>query len=248
MTARVGAIWRHPIKAHGREALGRVILTEGETIPWDRRWAVAHEQARVSDTGWAPCQNFTRAAKAPQLMAISAVSDEAAGTVTLRHPDRPDLTFDPDGDAQAFLDWVRPLMPEDRAAPARLVQATDRGITDSDFASVSIVNSASSRDLSEKIGQDLDLTRWRANIVLDGLAPWTEREWIGKTLHIGGTKLEVREHIVRCLATAANPQTGERDADTLGALKTYRGTQEFGVYAVVMQGGEIAVQDTAEVL
>lgn len=48
MTARVGAIWRHPIKAHGREALGRVILTEGETIPWDRRWAVAHEQARVS--------------------------------------------------------------------------------------------------------------------------------------------------------------------------------------------------------
>lgn len=248
MTACVGAIWRHPIKAHGREPLDRVALTEGDTIPWDRRWAVAHEEAGACDRGWAPCQNFTRAAKAPQLMAISAASDEATGTVTLRHPDRPDLTFDPDRDTQTFLDWVRPLMPENRAAPTRIVQATERGITDSDFASISIINGASNHDLSGKMRQDLDLLRWRGNIVLDGLAPWVERDWIGKTLHIGAAKLEVREHIVRCRATTANPATGERDADTLGALKTHRGNREFGVYAVVIQGGKIAVGDKAEVL
>ena len=248
MTVRVGAIWRHPIKAHGRETLDRVALTEGATIPWDRQWAIAHEQADAPAIGWASWQNFTRAAMAPQLMAISAASDEAAGTVTLRHPDRPDLTFDPDQESQAFLDWVRPLMPENRAAPARIVRATDRGITDSDFASISIVNSASNHDLSRQMGQDLDMQRWRGNIVLDGLAPWAERDWIGKTLHIGGAQLEVREHIVRCMATTANPATGERDADTLGALKAHLGAQEFGVYAVVTQAGEIAVQDTAEVL
>ncbi len=248
MTPRVGAIWRHPIKAHGREALDRVVLTKGATIPWDRRWAVAHEKADSCDTGWAPCQNFTRAAKAPQLMAISAESDEDAGTVTLHHPRRPDLTFDPDMNAQAFLEWVRPLMPENRAGPKRIVRETDRGITDSDFASISIINSVSNMDLSKKMGQDLDLARWRGNIVLDGFAPWAEREWIGKTLRIGPAKLEVREHITRCLATAANPLTGERDADTLGALEAYQGHQEFGVYASVTHGGEIAVNDMIEVL
>lgn len=248
MKARVAAIWRHPIKAHGREAVDSIVLTKGATLPWDRRWAVAHEEADVPVTGWSPCQNFTRAAKAPQLMAISATSDEATNTVTLHHPARPDLTFDPDQDAQAFLDWVGPLMPKNRAAPARVVRETSRGITDTDFASISIINTASNQDLSGRMGQDLDLLRWRGNIVLDGLAPWAERDWIGKTLRIGDVRLEVREHIIRCRATTANPTTGARDADTLGALKTHRGTQEFGVYAVVTQGGKIATGDHTEVL
>ncbi|MDO5756683.1 MAG: MOSC domain-containing protein [Rhodobacterales bacterium] len=248
MIARVGAIWRHPIKAHGRERVDRVTVAEGSTIPWDRRWAVAHEASSAPDTGWSPCPNFTRAAKAPQLMAISATSDMGRGTVTLRHPARPDLTFDPDAEAAEFLDWVRPLMPENRAAPARIVRQTDRGLTDSDFASISLVNRASHADFSRSMGRDLDVLRWRGNIVLDGLDPWAEAGWIGKTLQIGTAQLCVREPITRCLATTANPNTGERDADTLGALKSYRGNHEFGVCAIVTQGGEIAVGDSVEPL
>ncbi len=36
-------IFRHPLKSHGREALQLVALSRGETMPWDRCWAVAHE-------------------------------------------------------------------------------------------------------------------------------------------------------------------------------------------------------------
>ncbi|WP_239995108.1 MOSC N-terminal beta barrel domain-containing protein, partial [Rhodosalinus sediminis] len=96
MTARLTEIWRHPIKAHGREALDRVRLEAGATLPWDRAWAVAHEAARTDGSAWAPCAEFTRGAKAPALMAIEAALDEATETVTLRHPDRPALTFRPD--------------------------------------------------------------------------------------------------------------------------------------------------------
>jgi hypothetical protein len=246
---RVAALWRHPIKGHGFEALDKALLNEGCTLPWDRRWAVAHEGASAEADGsaWAPCQNFSRGAKAPQLMAIAATSDEAAGTVTLSHPQRPDLTFHPDTEEAAFLDWVRPLMPADRAQSARIVRAPDLGMTDSAFASISIVNLASGTDLSARLGQDLSSLRWRANIHLDGPAPWAERGWIGRTLRIGAAELEIREHIVRCRATTANPATGERDADTLGALKQL-GHQEFGLYGVVTRSGEIAVGDSAEVL
>ena len=88
--SQVRALWRHPIKGHGREALDQVTLSEGQTMPWDRRWAVAHELAQADNTDWAPCANFSRGSKVPALMAINAISDEAAGTVTLSHPDLPD--------------------------------------------------------------------------------------------------------------------------------------------------------------
>ena len=47
MSAYLAEIWRHPIKSCGRETLTRVLLTENRTLPWDRRWAIAHESQRL---------------------------------------------------------------------------------------------------------------------------------------------------------------------------------------------------------
>ncbi|MBR9842676.1 MAG: MOSC domain-containing protein [Rhodobacteraceae bacterium] len=251
MTARVAALWRHPIKSHGRESLSHVRLEEGRTMPWDRRWAVAHEDAKIVDaTAWAPCQNFSRGSKVPSLTAINTVVNESTGMVTLSHPNRPNLTFNPDTEQEAFLDWVRPLMPTDRSASAQILRPALNGMTDSDFPSLSLLNIASSDAVSTVMAmkQPLSMLRWRGNIHIDGLAPWAEREWLGKQVRIGSVEFEVREEIVRCLATTANPETGERDADTLKALNETFGHQNFGVYAVVTKSGEIALDDPVEVL
>jgi len=242
--ATVAALWRHPIKAHGREALESVALTEGQTMPWDRRWAVAHEAAKTDGTAWSPCVNFSRGAKVASLMAIDAQSDIDAGTVTLGHPDRPDLCFDPDGDTQPFLEWVKPLMPENRAQSARLVRVPDRGMTDTDYPSLSLLNRASNEAVSDTLGRTLSILRWRGNIVMEGLDAWQEFDWVGGRIRIGTAELEVQERIERCLATTVNPDTGERDADTLGALKTHFGHQDFGIYAIVVKTGEIKLGDT----
>ncbi len=58
----------------------------------------------------------------------------------------------------------------------------------------------------------------------------------------------MRELVVRCLATTANPETGERDADTLKCLKENWGHQNFSVYAEVLTGGDIRLGDSVEVL
>ncbi|EPX86915.1 MOSC domain-containing protein [Salipiger mucosus] len=245
MSAGLASIWRHPIKSHGREPLDHVTLEAGQCLPWDRTWAVAHERSGADGSEWAPCANFSRCAKAPQLQAITARLDPAAGQITLSHPDRPGLTFDPDGDAGTFLDWVRPLMPEDRAPSARIVRARSRGMTDSDFPSVTLCNLASHRAVEQRMGRELSIHRWRGNLWLDGLAPWEEFDWIGRELRIGGATLRVRERTGRCAATMANPETGARDADTLGALKTW-GHADFSVRAEVVAGGEIARGDLLE--
>jgi len=112
-------------------------------MPWDRTWAIAHEGAKTDGTAWAPCANFSRGAKAPALMAIDASLDEASEQITLTHPDRPDVTLHPEKDAAELIEWVEPLMPKDRAQSARVIRVPGRGMTDTDFPSISIANLAS---------------------------------------------------------------------------------------------------------
>lgn len=95
---------------------------------------------------------------------------------------------------------------------------------------------------------DLSTERWRANLVLDGLPPWEEFSWVGREVRIGEATLAVRERIGRCLATAANPATGRRDADTLGILEAMHGAREFAVYAEVTRSGRVAEGDPVEAL
>jgi len=102
--------------------------------------------------------------------------------------------------------------------------------------------------MSDTMDEDISALRWRCNIHLSGIPAWEEFNWIGHTVRVGKAELLVRERIVRCLATTANPATGLRDADTLGTLKTRFGHQDFGVYAEVVTSGEIAIDDPVDVL
>ena len=248
MSGAVAHIWRHPIKSHGREALERTSLIQGRTIPWDRTWAVLHAAAKADGKTWAHCANFSRGAKAPNLMAIDAKLDEATQTVTLTHPDRPKIQFHPDLEGERFLEWVAPLMPENRAASTKIVRAQDRGMTDTEFPSISLNSLTSNRAVAQKLSTDLSPLRWRGNIWFEGLVPWEEFGWVGKTIRVGSAELVVQEPITRCLATTVNPLTGLRDADTLAALKSGWGHQNFGVYAQVVKSGEVQIGDRPEVL
>lgn len=242
---RLTQIWRHPVKSHGHEALSQVSLTAGQTLPWDRTWAVAHEASKADGSAWVPCANFSRGSKAPGLMAISARLDEETSTLTLTHPDLPRLTVRPDEEGARLIDWARPVMPADRAASARVIRVPGRGMTDSAFPSISIGNLATHRAIEQKLGQSLDVRRWRINLWLDGLDPWKEFDWIGQEIRVGNVSLRIREPITRCMATTANPDTGIRDADTLGTLKSW-GHTDMGIYAEVTTSGKIAIGDSLE--
>ncbi len=247
MTLKLTHIWRHPIKSHGREALDKVNLSQGRTMPWDRTWAIAHEAAKADGSKWAHCTNFSRTSKAPNLAAINARLDETNENITLTHPDRPEITLHPERDSVALMEWVKPLMPENRAQSVRVLRVPDRGMTDTNFPSVSIGSLASNAALSEMLETELSLLRWRINLWVDGLAPWQEFDFVGKTLQIGEVVFNIREPIERCMATMANPLNGERDVDTLGALKRL-GHQDFGIHGEVVQGGEIKLGDTLQLL
>lgn len=241
MTVRLAHICRHPIKAYGREMLASVRLSAGQGLPFDREWAIAHEAAKLGP-GWNPCMNFTRGAKAPALMAVTATLDEAARRVTLAHPTAGEITVTPDdpSDAERLVTWADPLIPAGRARPAAVVRG-GVAMTDSDFPSVSVLSLSSLAALSAKMGMDLSIHRWRANLWLEGAEPWAEWGWIGQRFRLGDAVLEVVERITRCTATTVDPETGKVEGNTLAALETGYGHQDFGVYARVIEGGPIAI-------
>ena len=243
MPGTVSALWRHPIKGHGREEVSSVDLGVGRTMPGDRVWAVTHEASKTNGGEWARCANFSRGSKTPALQGIRTKTDDD-GTLRLTHPNLPDIAIDPATDSAAFVAWVTPLMDSDRAQSTALVPSGPNGMTDSPFPSISLINMASHRVFEQTAGRPLNPLRWRGNVLMDGLAPWKEFEWVGKEITLGHATLLVKERIVRCNATRANPDTGQIDFDTLALLSERWDHQEFGVYGEVIEGGLVETGST----
>ena len=169
--ATLSAIFRYPIKSHGRESLGEVALTAGKTMPMDRAWAVTHEATKfdMDAPAWVACANFSIGAKSPTLNAINADWDAGRGVMTLTHPDYPPLVFRPDDtdDHAAFIDWVSPMVPANRAAPRGLVRLSERGMTDTDYPSISLNSSAQTRRWQRLRGSRI--YPWNAGVAICGL-------------------------------------------------------------------------------
>ncbi|WP_095587567.1 MOSC domain-containing protein [Actibacterium ureilyticum] len=238
-------IWRHPVKGVGAERLETTDLTPDRPLPLDRAWAILTGDAQ--DTGeWQRCRNFARGCYGPQLMAVTARTD---GTrITFSHPALDDLTIDPTTEGARLVDWIAPLYPDERPAPHSLIAAPAEGMADADFGSVSILSLASLDALSQAIGQPMDPRRFRGNLWVSGADPFAETDWLGRSLRVGGATLKVMEPIERCRATEANPETGQRDANTLRALRDGWGHTNFGVLATVTSPGTITAGDKVELL
>ena len=245
MIPRLAALRRHPIKSVGVEAPERAELAAGAPMPLDRVWAVAHGRSPY-DTGapaWENPNGFLRVTHSPRLAAVRAAWDGARATLT--HPEADPLTADPETEGDAIAAWAGALASDLQPGPWRLARAPV-AMTDVPEPWVAIGNLASLRALSEHLGRPLEPERFRANLWLDGLAPWEERAWPGREIAVGAARLRVVEPIVRCAATEANCATGRRDAPVIAGLRAACGAPEFAVYAEVVAGGAVAVGDPVD--
>ncbi|MFP5343774.1 MAG: MOSC domain-containing protein [Candidatus Limnocylindria bacterium] len=110
----------------------------------------------------------------------------------------------------------------------------------------------------ERLGQHLgvgavDGRRFRMLVELDGGAAHEEDTWIGRRIAVGGAELRVSAPVPRCAITTQDPDTGERDLDTLRTIISYRGLRndkdiDFGVWGEVDVPGTITVGDEVRLL
>jgi uncharacterized protein YcbX len=100
---------------------------------------------------------------------------------------------------------------------------------------------------------DVDARRFRMLIELEGGGPHEEDTWVGGRIGLGTTVLRISAPVPRCAMTTHDPETGQRDHDTLRAIKDYRGQVDgkdlmFGVWGEVETPGFIRLGDEVRVL
>lgn len=138
----------------------------------------------------------------------------------------------------------------------RLVMADRPGAgVDRELGPVSLVSEASLAELARRAGRDepVDGRRFRMLFGLVGCRPHEEDEWCGQEVAIGETVVRLLEAVARCAITTRNPDSGERDFDTLRLIKDYRGLRDgdkidFGVFGEVVRPGKVRVGDPVEPL
>ena len=241
---RLWALYRYPIKGLTPERLARARLEPGETLAFDRAYAIENGPGRFDSAfpRHLPKVNFLMLMRNERLATLRSVFEDATETLTLSRDGkklaRGQLTT-PLG-RRLIEQFIAAYMQADLRGPPKIVRAPGHSFSDIAAKCVHIVNLASVRELERALGRPVDPLRFRANLYLEGIAPWTELRWLGKNIGIGAARLAVFKRTRRCEAINVDPATGARDTALPAVLQRTWGHADFGVYAMVETAGEVA--------
>jgi uncharacterized protein len=135
----------------------------------------------------------------------------------------------------------------------RLVRAEHYG-GGTDVRPLTLVSTASVEEFSGHAGRDdADARRFRMLMELDGMEPHEEDTWADRSVRIGGAVVKIGRPVPRCIVVQQDPDTGEKDLQSLKVIYGYRGrsadnTLDFGVYGDVEEPGLVRVGDPVEPL
>lgn len=252
--ATVAAVYRYPVKGLSAEKMDRVVLTPGECLPHDRRFAIALGSTRFDPEcpEWLAKTHFIMLMRDEKLARLQTRFDPESGVLLIAENARVLLRArmtDAEG-CKRVGEFFTHFLGDAVIGPLRVVSAPGHAFADArrrpNAATdkyVSLINCSSIVALETAIGAGIDPLRFRANIYFDGAPAWSEHEWIGEEISLGAARLRVISPITRCAATQVNPTTAERDLDIVAALGRAFGHINMGVYAEVIAGGEIAIGD-----
>jgi len=254
VTGTIAEIYRYPVKGLSAEELDRVVLTPGECLPHDRRFAIALGSTAFDPEHpeWLPKTHFIMLMRDEKLARLQTRFDVESGVLSIAEGGQVLLRApmsDPE-ERRLVAEFFTNFLGDAVNRPLRVVSAPGHAFADARRRPnattdkyVSLINRASIAALEAAMGIPVDPIRFRANIYFGGASAWCEQDWIDSGISLGAARLRVISPITRCAATQVNPVTAERDLDIVAALGRAFGHTNMGVYAEVVAGGEVAVGD-----
>lgn len=241
----LASIYRYPVKGLTPEPLQSVELSTGQTLPFDRAYAIENGPGRFDPSAprHLPKITFLMLMRDERLATLRARFDDATRTLTILRDGKQVARgqLDTPLGRQLIEQFMAAYMKAELRGAPRVVHADGHSFSDVAAKCVHIVNLATVRELERTLGRPVDPLRFRANLYLEGAEPWSELTWLDKDVSVGPTRMHVFARTQRCDATNVDPATGKRDlAVPAHLLKTW-GHQDVGVYAKVVEGGSIAV-------
>lgn len=256
--AKVVALYRYPVKGFTPEAVERITVLPGGRVVGDRVLNFRFADAPVADHAWCRKYHGVVLANTPGLARLNVRFDEQAKRVRMQVGTDllADETLDATGRARlvaALTDYVlsldeNPLRDQPARLPLKLVgDGSTPRYQDNEAGQVTLHSRESLASAGVAFGDpNLDERRFRHNIVIEGVSAWEEQNWAGGKLRVGSVTFETAVPKVRCLATHANPLTGDRDLPVMQLLVREFGQSQptFGIGLLSQAGGEIRVGDS----
>lgn len=253
----IQSIYRYPVKGLSPETCPSVMLTPGLTLPGDRLFAIENGPTGFDPAAPAyfPKTRFLMLMRNERLASLRTRYDDATHTLTIQHEGREAVRADlrtKEG-RLAVEAFFRKFMPAELSGPPKVLSgegAPGGPHSFSDVAKkvVSIINLASVAAIESAIGQPVDPLRFRGNLYVSGWPAWREFDLLDREIHVGSTvRLKVVKRIVRCAATNVDPVTAARDLNIPKSLMQTFNHMDCGIYAEVIEGGDIAEGDTLKI-
>ena len=247
MTATIQSIYRYPGKGLSPERLPGVRLEPGRPLPADRRYAIENGPSGFDPAApaYLPKSRFLMLMRDERLAQLDTRYDDATETLVIngegRELARGDLST-PEG-RLAIEAFFRRYLPTELRGPPKVLRSEGHSFSDVSAKVVSIINLASVAAIENLVGVPVHPLRFRANLYVEGWPAWHEFALVGTEIAIGSARLKVTKRIVRCAAINVDPDTGMRDLEIPETLLRTFDHMDFGVYARVIEGGDIAPGD-----
>jgi uncharacterized protein YcbX len=230
----------------------------------DRRWMITDELGR-----------FITQRDHPELAKIGILFD--GGDITLEVPEQGAFVLRPGSrnrNVTVWDDWVGSIraepgpaealarflgfavdivyMPPETFRPVDRVWVKERRrVSFADGFPFLVVNQASLDELGSRLGGEVDVRRFRPNVVVSGAPAWAEDDWSG--VLAGNVRLDLVKPCSRCVMTTVDPDQGIKDPDQqpLRMLASYRrraGGVMFGKNGVHTGEGPLRVGDAVSLI
>lgn len=260
---KLDALYIHPIKSCAAIAVERAVVTP-RGLEHDRRWMVVDENGRFLSQRTLPRMTQVRVQ-----LAHDGLQVEQQGLAPLQLP----FLFSNGGSIDIRVwDHSGPAIRHDEGSewfsralerPAQLVCLPDeivRPIAKSDaqpddqvsFADAYpflVVTRESLDDLNTRSNQQLDMRRFRPNLVVSGAPAWDEDNW--RLLQVGAIRLRLPKPCARCNIPSLDPDSGLATREPLRTLATFRTRDRevyFGINGIADDFGVLQVGDEVTVI
>jgi uncharacterized protein YcbX len=231
---QIEAIFRYPVKSMRGEPLDAAALG-WQGLDGDRRLALR----RLDERGEFP---FLTASRLPELVLFTPQRRDDARSAIL-----PTHVVTPQGHAMpVFGDALAAEVGRLHGAPVEMMRMK-HGIFDE--ASISVITSATVREVCRLGGTNADVRRFRPNLLIRSTraVPFEEDEWLGGVLTFGAAPdapaVAVTLRDVRCAMMCIDPDDGSLAPEVLKAVvRVHQNTA--GIYGTVTRTGRLAIGQT----
>jgi uncharacterized protein YcbX len=260
----LSALYLYVVKSCRGERLHHAYV-DSMGLPLDRHWMVADEHGEML-TG----------RQEPRLVCIGVIADADGEALSLHAPGMDDMhvsrhalcvpraakvwsdEFMAYGGYSPVNAWLSQFLDRDvqllhigEQSARRTLQRPDMQLSFADAFPLLLINTASLDELSTRVGREMNIERFRPNIVVSGATAFAEDAW--RRLRIGDVTFIVEKPCERCVFTTVDPLTGERSGDqeplrSLAKFRKHAGGVWFGMNLRAENAGELQVGMPVELI